>query len=450
MSGSSLPQIPLSDPAAFEGRSPPRSLIQTDSDVLTWQKSECYSHLLLYIRRLGESVIGIELRRGVSSQTLEEGPVRSLLVFLEELDSWINDIPPQASPQRYGNLAFRDWGQRLEERSEDMLKLLLPSGLHMAIPFLQPYILTSFGSFVRIDYGTGHELSFLIFLLCLHKIGFLSSELEMERSIVLDVFVKYLNVCWNLQDVYKLEPAGSHGVWGLDDYSFLGYIWGSDQLRDRSDSSPSIVLERPLPDPPTDLYIMSILRINAIKTGPFHEHSPQLYSIASSVPVWRKVNTGLVKMYEAEVLAKRVVVQHLPLGEPLMPFNKAHDSRTPMESAAFPPLPRPTSLPLYSAQTYAARGSTNLLPPLRPSPRATVSTTIPGLTTSFATSSGGARFTVSRAAGRGNIPGAMGGREVALPLGDMGPPPIPAKLRRSPPLIQPEEKPDTQEESPSR
>ena len=37
-----------------------------------------------------------------------------------------------------------------------------------------------------------------------------------------------------------------------------------------------------------------------VKTGPFFEHSNTLWGI-SSVPTWTKVNSGLLKMYKAEV-----------------------------------------------------------------------------------------------------------------------------------------------------
>jgi serine/threonine-protein phosphatase 2A activator len=88
------------------------------------------------------------------------------------------------------------------------------------------------------DYGTGHETAFALFLLCLTLLRFYDPTAEEERHIVLTVYIRYLRLCWTLQDVYKLEPAGSHGVWGLDDYTFLSYIFGSGQLR--GDTRPFI------------------------------------------------------------------------------------------------------------------------------------------------------------------------------------------------------------------
>ncbi|KAI0791204.1 Phosphotyrosyl phosphatase activator [Abortiporus biennis] len=301
-----LRHIPISEVAQMN--SLPTTKIKTDEDVELWKTTRSYEDYGIFLRRLNESVVGHFLPW--TSPSLCKATA-AILSMLDTLDSWIDDIPPLNTPQRFGNLAFRTWGKKLEHEATNLLTILLPSELHVAIPHLTPYLLTSFGSFTRMDYGTGHETSFALLLLCLSLIRFFEPEPNQERDLVLSVFLRYLQLCWRLQDVYKLEPAGSHGVWGLDDYCFLGYIFGSAQLRE-TDIPVTAILHQPLP--PTNLYFLCISRIHQVKYGPFHEHSSQLHSIAIGVPRWAKVNTGLFKMYEAEVLGKRVVVQHIPLG----------------------------------------------------------------------------------------------------------------------------------------
>lgn len=93
---------------------------------------------------------------------------------------------------------------------------------------LSGYLEDSFGNSQRVDYGTGHETTFFVFLCCLYKALVLQRS-ELPATILL-VFPAYLKVCRHLQTVYWLEPAGSHGVWCLDDYQLLPFVFGSAQL----------------------------------------------------------------------------------------------------------------------------------------------------------------------------------------------------------------------------
>ena len=77
-----------------------------------------------------------------------------------------------------------------------------------------------------------------------------------------------------MQLAYKLEPAGSHGVWGLDDYQFLPFLLGAAQLSGH-DSTPASVTDKRLQEELYEdyLYYEGIRFIGMVKTGPFFEHS---------------------------------------------------------------------------------------------------------------------------------------------------------------------------------
>ena len=68
------------------------------------------------------------------------------------------------------------------------------------------------------------------------------------------------------------------------------------------------------------MYFGCIKFIKAVKKGvPFGESSPMLNDI-SACPTWEKVATGLMKMFQAEVIGKLPVIKHLKFGT-LLPFN---------------------------------------------------------------------------------------------------------------------------------
>ncbi|KAL7447908.1 hypothetical protein ACHAWC_000196, partial [Mediolabrus comicus] len=111
---------------------------------------------------------------------------------------------------------------------------------------LQCYLHDAFGHPIRLDYGTGHECSFIVFLLSLCKIGCFNwgssakgehnnnpTPPEVIGHASLSLFHVYLNVTRGLQRDYMLEPAGSHGVWGLDDYHCVPFYLGACQMRAR-------------------------------------------------------------------------------------------------------------------------------------------------------------------------------------------------------------------------
>ncbi|KAL5108842.1 Serine/threonine-protein phosphatase 2A activator [Taenia crassiceps] len=192
----------------------------------------------------------------------------------------VEQTPLEVNPQRYGNKAFQKYYSWLCENISQICaeKLEIEPSTENFDEIIT-YLTESIGNPVRIDYGTGHELSFIAFLLSLFKTYF------------------------------RMEPAGSHGVWSLDDFQFVPYIWGSSQLIGTGLYEPSAVPDREIAEKEANTCLLFSC-INYI------------YQSLSSVPNWEKVNSGMIKMYKGEVLDKFPIVQHFLFGN-LLKFEQA-------------------------------------------------------------------------------------------------------------------------------
>jgi serine/threonine-protein phosphatase 2A activator len=301
-----------------------------------WKKSNLFVELMQFIYEANAAVMGKNIRREFDiSQN-----VRLLCDKLEEMLAWMATIPPIKQAMRFGNKAFRVWHERLEQNCHAFHLELLGEEKAAAVVELQAYFLAAFGSPQRLDYGTGHELCFVTWLTALRKLGVFETR-DME-ALILAALPRYLSVCRELQTVYWLEPAGSKGVWGLDDYQFLPLLWGAAQLHEAPHDLPPSVIHRP--DQVSMyadeyLYLACIQFLMKVKSGgALAEHSPLLNDI-SQIPSWRKVNQGLFKMYDKEVLGKFPVVQHILFGS-ILSFD-ADPRAADLELPGGPPRRRP-------------------------------------------------------------------------------------------------------------
>ena len=350
----------------------PVKKIYDGPDVSFFLTSLAYRDIVAFMLQLNRSVLPRKGRSEDTAATVSTWPLNSehitfsdsilrLRILLDQLSKLVDDVPPDNGPRRFGNVSFRKWYQLLEDKLDELLSECLPRQHKPAQDELAAYLLGSFGSAQRLDYGTGHELSFLAFLACLWKLDFFSSNepgVE-ERGIVLRVFEPYLVLVRKLIKLYNLEPAGSHGVWGLDDNSFLPYVFGSAQLcppiEETDDTptegsltiapDPSSVTKQNLVDKEKDsnMYFSAIAFIYNVKKGQFFEHSPMLYDISGIKDGWGKINKGMIKMYNAEVLSKFPVVQHFPFGS-LLKWEKDPEAKSPPTSThtTSQPLRNPT------------------------------------------------------------------------------------------------------------
>jgi len=196
------------NPSTVNSFSTPSKRIEDGDDLAFFLSSTAYRDINLWLFQLNRAVFPTEIDDGTISTCLLESPpdyspaVTSLRALLDSLSDLIESAPPDTGPRRFGNVSFRAWFRLAEDRVDDLLEKNIVSTLDRHAKDdssrrtalrdeLKAYLLGSLGSAPRLDYGTGHELSFLAFLACLWKLDtFASGE---ERAIVVGLINPYVH-----------------------------------------------------------------------------------------------------------------------------------------------------------------------------------------------------------------------------------------------------------------
>ncbi|KAL8687104.1 MAG: hypothetical protein Q9218_006633 [Villophora microphyllina] len=304
----SLPPPP--DLSNFSFHEPTRRILSSHDHEL-FQASPTYDLLTSFVFSLSEAAAD----KKISSIDLAEVPdvIHHLCSLLSLVEETIIRCPPaDQGGSRFGNPAFRDFLDTIASQSQSWHSALgVPPP---AIPEASIYLHNFFGNRTRIDYGSGHELNFLLWLLCLNRLSILSPPTFPALALV--VFPRYITLMRKIQSTYYLEPAGSHGVWGLDDYHFLPFLFGASQLLHHPYIRPlSIHNELVLEEEGDEyLYLSMVRETMASKSVKGLKWTQPMLDDISGAKNWEKVEQGMRRMFVKEVLGKLPVMQHFLFG----------------------------------------------------------------------------------------------------------------------------------------
>lgn len=282
-------------------------------------KSPAFKDIVNFLYNIQNKIKGIKL---------SDIPPKSNNKCLSNFENLFNSLeelyikfPPKEGNEKYNIPVFKDFHTYLVQNYENImmnsvLKLEnIPKNLVLE---LKSYFIDSFGNPSRMDYGTGHELNFLCFLYVLYK-----ADLYTENDfpfLALNIFFKYVIFMRKLQTNYVLEPAGARGVWGLDEYQFIPFIFGAAQLINNKEITPKGILDDEILKTYKNeyIYLDCVDYIKSVKTGAsFGHYAPILESITNAKN-WEKIAKGLVRMYQDDVLGKIVIIQHFYFGSVLL------------------------------------------------------------------------------------------------------------------------------------